>query len=220
MPEAAWGSAVLCGQARVGQDRSDASGADRAAPVGQGRGDRIPRASGLEPRAAEEGLHLRGALRRRVWAWPWGEEVGWRAVEDGVADSVRGCACLEAEAGSAVARGEAAECPERAPTDLLLDGVCLGARDGLPRTVSAHARALVRLNGEAKSERHGRPLPRGGLDASRALPIGRRHVCQNHEPSPGEHGQTNAAGFAGYTCRYGRELKHMERHCTAWAIIP
>jgi hypothetical protein len=47
-----------------------------------------------------------------VWAWPFGEEVGWRSVEDGVADIVIGCARLEAEAGGELALGEAAEFPE------------------------------------------------------------------------------------------------------------
>ncbi len=175
---------------------------------------------GLETRADDEGLNLLGALRRRVWAWPFGEEVGWRSVEDGVADIVRGCACLEAEAGGELARGEAAELPERDHTDLLLDGLFLGEGDGLPSTVSEHERALVGLNVETQSNRHGRPLSRGGLNDSRALQICLRNVCHNHEPSPGENGQTNAAGFDGYKCRYGRELKHMERHWTALAIIP
>jgi len=39
------------------------------------------------------------------------EEVGWRSVEDGVADIVIGFACLEAEAGGELALGEAAELP-------------------------------------------------------------------------------------------------------------
>ena len=137
-----------------------------------------------------------------------------------MADIVIGFACLEAEAGSELALGEAAEFPERDHTDLLLDGLFLGEGDGLPSTVSEHERALFGLNVEAKSDMHGRPLPRGGLDDSRALQICIRDFCHNQEPSPGENGQTNAAGFDGYKCRYGRELKHMERHWTALAIIP
>jgi len=158
-------------------------------------------AIGLATRADEEGLNRLGAFRRRVGAWPCGEEVGWRSVEDGVADSVRGCACLEAAAGGEVARGEAAELPESDPTDLLLDGVFLGEGDGLPSTVSEHERALVGLNVETQSNRHGRPLPRGGLDDARALQRCLRHFCHNQEPSPGEHGQTNAGGFDGSKCR-------------------
>jgi len=155
-----------------------------------------------------------------VGAWPFGEEVGWRSIEDGVADIVIGFACLEAKAGGELALGEAAEFPERDHTDLLLDGLFLGEGDGLPRTVSEHERALVGLNVEAQSDMHGRPLARGGLDGSRALQICIRNFCQNQEPSPGENGQTNAAGFDSYKCRYGRELKRMERHWTALAIIP
>jgi len=137
-----------------------------------------------------------------------------------VADIVIGFACLEAEAGGELALGEAAEFPENDHTDLLLDGLFLGEGDGLPSMVSEHERALMGLNVETKSNIHGRPLPRGGLNDSRALQICIRNVCHNQEPSPRENGQTNAAGFDGYKCRYGRELKHMERHWTALAIIP
>jgi hypothetical protein len=213
-------SSVFFGQAIVGKDLSDESGADLEAPLGERFGDRIPIEIGLETRADDEGLNLLGAFRRRVWAWPFGEEVGWRSVEDGVADIVIGFACLEAEAGGELALGEAAELPERDHTDLLLDGLFLGEGDGLPSTVSEHERALVGLNVETQSNMHGRPLPRGGLDDSRALQRCIRNFCQNQEPSPGENGQTNAAGFDGYKCRYDRELKHMERHWTALAIIP
>jgi hypothetical protein len=90
VPGEAWGSAVFFGQAIVGQDLSDESGADREAPLGQCLGDRIPIEIGLETRADDEGLNLLGAFRRCVWAWPFGEEVGWRSVEDGVADIVIG----------------------------------------------------------------------------------------------------------------------------------
>ena len=216
----AWVSAVFFGQAIVGKDLSDESGADLEAPLGEYLGDRIPIEIGLETRADDEGLNLLGAFRRRVWAWPFGEEVGWRSVEDGVADIVIGFACLEAEAGGELALGEAAEFPESDHTDLLLDGLFLGEGDGLPSTVREPERALFGLNVETKSNTHGRPLPRGGLDDSRALQICIRDFCHNQEPSPGENGQTNAAGFDGYKCRYGRELKHMERHWTALAIIP
>jgi len=75
--------------------------------------------------------------------------------------------------------------------------VILREGDGLPSTVSEHERALLSLNVEAKSDRHGRPLPRGGLDDSRALQICIRNFCQNQEPSPGENGQTNSAGLMG-----------------------
>ena len=219
-PGGAWVASVFFGQAVVGQDLADESGADLESLLGQCLGDRIPIKIGLETRADDEGLNLLGAFRRRVWAWPFGEEVGWRSVEDGVADIVIGFACLKAEAGGELALGEAAELPERDHTDLLLDGLFLGEGDGLPSTVSEHERALVGLNVETQSNIHGRPLPRGGLNDSRALQICIRNFCHNQEPSPGENGQTNAAGFDGYKCRYGRELKHMERHWTALAIIP
>ena len=213
-------SSVFFGQAIVGKDLSDESGAALEAPLGECLGDRIPIEIGLETCADDEGLNLLGAFRRCVWAWPFGEEVGWRSVEDGVADIVIGFACLEAEAGSELALGEAAEFPERDHTDLLLDGLFLGESDGLPSTVSEHERAFLSLNVEAKSDMHGRPLPRGGLADYGALQICIRNFCQTQELSPGENGQTNSAGFDGYKCRYGRELKHMERHWTALAIIP
>jgi hypothetical protein len=216
----AWVSSVFFGQAIVGKDLSDESSADLEAPLGECLGDRIPIEIGLETRTDDEGLNLLGAFRRSVWAWPFGEEVGWRSVEDGVADIVIGFACLEAEAGSELALGEAAEFPESDHTDLLLDGLFLGESDGLPSTVSEHERAFLSLNVEAKSDMHGRPLPRGGLADYGALQICIRNFCQTQEPSPGENGQTNSAGFDGYKCRYGRELKHMERHWTALAIIP
>ena len=157
----AWVSSVFFGQAIVGKDLSDESGADLEAPLGECLGDRIPIEIGLETRADDEGLNLLGAFRRRVWAWPFGEEVGWRSVEDGVADIVIGFARLEAEAGGELALGEAAEFPESDHTDLLLDGLFLGEGDGLPSTVSEHERALFGLNFEAKSNMHGRPLSRG-----------------------------------------------------------
>src|SRR5207245_164765 len=98
-PGGAWVSSVFFGQAVVGKDLSDESGADLEAPLGEYLGDRIPIEIGLETRADDEGLNLLGAFRRRVWAWPFGEEVGWRSVEDGVADIVIGFARLEADAG-------------------------------------------------------------------------------------------------------------------------
>ena len=216
----AWVSAVFFGQAIVGKDLSDESGADLEAPLGEYLGDRIPIEIGLETRADDEGLNLLGAFRRRVWAWPFGEEVGWRSVEDGVADIVIGFARLEAEASGELALGEAAEFPESDHTDLLLDGLFLGEGDGLPSTVSEHERALFGLNVEAKSDMHGRPLPCGGFADSGARQICIRNFCQNQEPSPGKNGQTNSAGFDGYKCRYCRELQCMERHWTVLAIIP
>src|SRR5262249_58011052 len=105
---------------------------DLEAPLGEGLGNLIPIEIGLETRADDEGLNLCGAVRRRVGAWPFGEEVGWRSVEDGVADIVRGFARLEAEAGGELALGEAAEFSKSEHTDLRLDGLFLGEGDGLP----------------------------------------------------------------------------------------
>src|SRR2546425_12733098 len=75
-PGGAWVSSVFFGQAVVGQDLSDESGADLESLLGQCLGDRLPIEISLETRADDEGLNLLGAFRRRVWAWPFGEEIG------------------------------------------------------------------------------------------------------------------------------------------------
>ena len=54
----AWVSAVFFGQAIVGKDLSDESGADLEAPLGEYLGDRIPIEISLETRADDEGLNL------------------------------------------------------------------------------------------------------------------------------------------------------------------
>src|SRR2546425_13142697 len=76
-PGGAWVASVFFGQAVVGQDLSDESGADRASLLGQCLSDRLPLAISLATRADDAGLHLLRALRRRVGAGPFGGDVGW-----------------------------------------------------------------------------------------------------------------------------------------------
>jgi len=191
----AWASSVFFCQAVVGTDRSDESGADLEAQLGQRIGDLIPMKISLEARADDACLDLLGAFRWVVWPWAFGQEGGRRSVEDGVADIVRGLARLEAEAGGKVVLGEVAAFPEEDHADLLLDHWFLGEGDGLPSLVSEHEGAVFDQNVDGETDLPGRPLPRGGIEASRALQICLRHVCQNQETSPVENGQTSSGGF-------------------------
>ena len=191
----AWASSVFFCQAVVGTYLSDESGADLEAPLGQRIGDLIPMKISLEARADDACLDLLGALRWVVWPWAFGQEVGRRSVEDGVAAIVRGLARLEAEAGGKVVLGEVAAFPEEDHADLLLDHLFLGEGDGLPSLVSEHEGAVFDQNVDVETDLHGRPLPRGGIEASRALQICLRNLCQNQETSTVENGQTSSGGL-------------------------
>ena len=97
------------------------------------------------------------------WSRPCGQEVGRGPLEDSVAALVGGGARLEAEAGGKLPCGEAAEFPEGAHADLLLDGLFLGEGDGLAGTVCEHERAVFALNVAVERELHGHSLPQGGV---------------------------------------------------------
>ena len=85
---------------------------------------------------------------------PFGQEVGWRAVEDGVADIVVGFACFEAETVGELVLGEVAQFPEGDHTNLLLDGLLLGEGDGLPVMVGEDERAIFAQDFDIESDMH------------------------------------------------------------------
>jgi len=206
-------SAVFFCQAIVGEHAGDESGANRQALLGKRLSDLISIEIGLEAQADDKRLDFLGAFRWVVRAGPFGQEISWRSVEDGSAAIVIGFACLEAETRGELALGETTEFPEGDHTDLLLHSLSLGEGDGFPRTVCEHERAVLGLNVEVEIDLHGRPLPRSGIDAFRALQICLRNFGQNQETRTGENGQTTSAGLMAInvdvleSCRRWKDLK-------------
>ena len=190
----AWAASVFFSEAVIGEHLGDESGADGEVQLGQRVSDLIHIAIGFEAHADDERLELLGAFGWGVGTRPFGQEVGRRPLEDGVADVVVGFARFEAEASGELAFGEAAEFPEGDHADLLLDSLFLGEGDGLPGRVRQHERAVFDLNVDIESDMHGHLLPRGG-----GGPECCRYVyviyAQSQEPSTAAHGPTSSAGF-------------------------
>ncbi len=151
-------------QAVVGKHLSDESCADVEAHVGERRSDLIHIEIGLEACTDDTRFDLFGAFGWGAWGRAFGQEVGQRAVEDGVADVIVRFARLEAQAGGELALGEVAEFPKGDHADLLLDGLFLGEGDGLPGTVSEHKGAVFDQNVDVERDLHGHPLSRGSVD--------------------------------------------------------
>ena len=148
-------------QAVVGKHLSDESCADVEAHVGERLSDLIHIEIGLEACTDDTRFDLFGAFGWGAWGRAFGQEVGQRAVEDGVADVIVGLACLETQAGGELALGEVAEFSQGDHADLLLDGLFLGEGDGLPGTVSEHKGAVFDQDVDVERDLHGHPLSRG-----------------------------------------------------------
>jgi len=157
-------SPVFFCQAVVGKHLSDESHADVEAPVGERLSDLIHLEIGLEAHADDTCFDLLGAFGWGAWGWAFGQEVGQRAVEDGVAAVIVGLARLEAKAGGELVLGEVAEFPKGDHADLLLDGLFLGEGDGLPAMVREHEGAVFDQNVDVERDLHGHPLPCGCVD--------------------------------------------------------
>ena len=86
---------VFFGQAVVGQHVSDKPCADVEAHVGERLSDLIHIEIGFEAGANDTCFDLLGTFGWGAWGWAFGQEVGQRAVEDGIAEVIGGLARLE-----------------------------------------------------------------------------------------------------------------------------
>jgi hypothetical protein len=205
-------------QAVVGKHLSDESCADVEAHVGERLSDLIHIELGLEACADDTRFDLLGTFGWGAWGWTFGQEVGQRAVEDGVADVIVGLARLEAKAGGKLSLGEVAELPKDDHTDLLLDGLFLGEGDGLPGMVSEYEGAIFDQNVDVERDLHGHPLSRGGVDALERCRYVYAVDAQGQGPSRVEHEWTSCAVIHVYKCNDDRQGKKRGKAPTCCAI--
>lgn len=150
----ALGFPVFFRQTVVGEHLADESGAHVEPQLGERVGDVVHVLIGLAAPADDQCLDLLGAFRRCVRSSPFGQKVGQRPMENGVADIVGGFARFEAETVGELVLGEIAQFPEGDHTDLLLDGLLLGEGDGLPVMVGENERAILAQDCDIESDMH------------------------------------------------------------------
>ena len=205
-------------QAVVGKHLSDESCADVDTHVGERLSDLIHIEIGLEACADDTRFDLLGTFGWGAWCWTFGQEVGQRAVEDGVADVIVGLARLEAKAGGQLSLGEVAEFPKDDHADLLLDGLFLGEGDGLPGMVSEYEGAIFDQNVDVERDLHGHPLARGGVDELERCRYVYAVDAQGQGPSRVEKASTSCAVMHFYACNDDRQVQKREKASTYCAI--
>jgi hypothetical protein len=186
--------------------------------VGERLSDLIHIEIGLEACADDTRFDLLGTFGWGAWGWTFRQEVGQRAVEDGVADVIVGLARLEAKAGGKLSLGEVAEFPKDDHADLLLDGLFLGEGDGLPGMVSEYEGAIFDQNVDIERDLHGYPLSRGGVDALERCRYVYAVDAQGQGPSRVENEWTSCAVIHVYKCNDDRLVKKRGKAPTCCAI--
>ena len=210
---------VFFGQAVVGQHLADEPCADGEAHVGERLSDLIHIEIGFEAGANDTCFDLLGTFEWGAWGWAFGQEVGQRAVEDGIAEVIVGLARLEAKAGGKLSLGEVAEFSKDDHADLLLNGLFLGEGDGLPRMVSEYEGAIFDQNVDVERDLHGHPRARGSVDALERCRDVYAVDAQGQGPSRVEKASTSCAVRHFYACNDERQVQKREKASNYCAII-
>jgi hypothetical protein len=202
---------VFFGQAVVGQHLSDEPCADVEAHVGERLSDLIHVEVGFKTGANDTGFDLLGTFGWGAGGGAFGQEIGQRAVEDGVAEVIVRLARLEAKAGGQLSLGEVAEFSQDDHTDLLLDDLFLGEGDGLPRVVSEYEGAIFDQNVDVERDLHGHPLARDGVNECERCRYVYAVDAQSQRPSRVEKALTSCAVMHFYACNDDRQVQNKPR---------